>query len=104
MCESKKSEKTDTPSKSTFNTDSSSLMEMALVSVVGVVDGQGTSRSPSLSGPKEKKIKVASTKEKSKQPASKLAKSSTDKPAKSVSDSRSVKSSANARIDALGQK
>ena len=42
--------------------------------------------------------------EKTKIPASKLAKLSTYKPAKSISDSRSAKSSADARIDELDQK
>ena len=98
-----KSEKTDTPAKTTMDTDMS-LMDLALVSVVGVMDGQVTSQSPGLSGLKEKKKKVISSEEKSKLPASKPAKSSTDNPAKSVSDSRLTKSSADARIDALDRK
>ena len=101
--ESKKSEKTGTPASTTMDIDSSSLMDAALVSVVGVVDGQGMSHSPCLSGPKDKKKNVCSFEEKSKQPASKPAKSFTDKPAKAVSDSRSARSSAHARINALDQ-
>ena len=54
-----------------MDTDSSSLVDLAFVSVVGVVDSQGTFQSPGSSGPKEKKKKVTSLKIKlSFQPAS----------------------------------
>ena len=53
--ESKKSENIDTPAKTSMDTDISSLTDPALGSVVGVVDGQGTSQSPGLSGLNEKK-------------------------------------------------
>ena len=86
-CEFKKAEKTDTSASTTMDTDSSCLVD--LVSVVGVVNGQGTSQAPSLSVPKDKQKKVSSSEEK---PASKPAKSSSDKLAKSVSDSRSAMS------------
>ena len=81
---------TDTPASTTMDTDSSSLVEPALVPLVGELDGHGTSQSPGLSGLKEKKKNVASSEEKSKQPASKPAISS-DRPAKSFSDSRLAK-------------
>ena len=54
-CESKK---TATPSKEPKETLSPSLVDPALVLVVGVVDGQGTVKSPSLSVPAEKRKKV----------------------------------------------
>ena len=63
------------------------------MSEIGTEDGQGTLQSPGLSAPAEKK-KVEKEK----------AKSSTDKPAKSGTDSRSAKASTDARIEELDQK
>ena len=59
-----KREARSTPSKepSTEDTLSPTLVDPALVSVVGVVDGQSTSRSPGLSAPPEKKRKSDSKK------------------------------------------
>ena len=85
----------------TSKSDSSSLVDLALVSVVGAVDGQGMLQSPDLSACKEKKKNITSE---DKFPSSKPAKSSTDKPAKSAFDSRSAKSSSDAIINALDQK
>ena len=73
-------------------------MNLALVLVVGVVDGQGTVKSPSLSAPAEKRKKV----EEKKASTSKLVKP--DKPAKSLADSRPAKLSTDFRIDELDQK
>ena len=70
-----------------------SLMNPALVSVVGVVDSQGVSE--------EKKKKVAAFDRNTKVPASILTKSSSDKP---LVISRSAKSSVDAKVDALDQK
>ena len=67
--------------------------------VIGEVDGQGMLQTPGLSGPAEKKKKE----EKEKAPATR-AKLSTDKPAKSVSDSRSARASTDAQIEELNQK
>ena len=60
-------------------------MDPALVSVVGVVDGQGTSGASGLSGPDEKKKKVE------KKPDKKSSTSST----KSVKSDKPVKSASN---------
>ena len=83
-----------------MNSDIYSLVDPGLVLVVKAVDDQGILQSPGLSSSKKEKKKSAFTDN----PASKLAKSSRDKSAKSVPDSRSTKSSAGARIDALDQK
>ena len=52
----KREAKTSTPAKDS-DTLSPTLVDPALVSVVGVVDGQGTSGASGLSGPEEKKKK-----------------------------------------------
>ena len=97
--EKHESKKTATPVKEPKDTLSPSLVDLALVSVVGVVDGQSTVKSPSLSALAEKRKKV----EKEKASTSKSVKP-TDKPAKSSSESRPAKASTNARIDELDQK
>ena len=84
-----------------MDTVNPSLVDPASVSVIGAVDGQGTLQSPSFSGPAEKKQKKM---EKEKATTSK-AKSSTDKPAKPVSDSsRSARASTDSKIAELNQK
>ena len=70
------------------------------MSVVVVVYGQVMIQAPGLSATGEKRKKL----EKEKPPASKLAKSSTDKPAESSAYSRSFKAFTDARIDELDQK
>ena len=78
--EKRESKKTATSSKEPSSVDSLSptLVDPALVSVVGVVDGQGTVQSPGLSAPAEKRKKV----QKDKASTLKSVKS-TEKPAKS---------------------
>ena len=56
--EAKTRDNTVTPSKETSDTVNLSLMDLASVSVIGAVDGQGTLLYPGLSGPAEKKKKV----------------------------------------------
>ena len=67
--------------------------------VIGAVDDQWMLQSPGLSGQVEKRNKV----EREKAPATK-AKSSTDKPAKSWTDSKPAKASTDVRIEELDQK
>ena len=67
------------------------------MSVIGAVDGHWTLQSPGFSGLAEKKKKKV---QKEKATTSK-AKLSTDKPGKSVSDSRSAKASTDAKIAEL---
>ena len=71
--ESKKSGKTAAPSKESMDTVSPPLVDPVLVSVLELVDGQVLLQSPSLSAAAEKK------KNTEKCPATKPAKSSTDK-------------------------
>ena len=97
--DSKKTDETATPSKEPKDTLSPSLVDLALVSVVVGVDGQGTAKSPDLSAPAEKRKKV----EKKKASTSKSV-MSTDKPAKSTTENRPAKASTDARIDKLDQK
>ena len=101
--ESMKSDKTDTPTKA-MHSDSSSLVDPALVLVVGAVDGQGMLQSPGSSSSSNEKMKKVMFEEKTKIPTFKTAKSPSDKPAKSASDSRSAKPSTEDRITALDQK
>ena len=77
----KREAKTSTPAKDS-DTLSPTLVDPALVSVVGVVDGQGTSGASGLSGPEEKK-------KKSEKKTDKKSSNST----KSVKQDKSVKSS-----------
>ena len=84
-----------------MDTSVSSLMDQALVSVMGVVDSQMMPQSPGLSVTIDKKKKVVPSDNKPKVPASKLTKTSSDKPAKSASDNRSAKFSADTRIESL---
>ena len=101
--QSKKSDKNDTPTKA-MDSDSSSLVDLALGSVVGAVDGQGMLQSPSSSSSSKEKMKKVICEEKAKIPASKPAKSPSDKLAKSATDSRLAKPSTEDRIAALHQK
>ena len=78
----KKEAKSSTPLKES-DTLSPTLVDPALVSVVGVVDGQSTSGVSGLSGPVEKKAKKAEAKHTSKTKSDKPTKS--DKRAKSTS-------------------
>ena len=78
----KREAKPSTPAKDS-DTLSPSLVDPALVSVVGVVDGQGTSGASGLSGPDEKKKKVEK----------KTDKNSSTSSTKSVKSDKPVKSS-----------
>ena len=97
--EAKKRDIATTPSKGTLDTLNPSLVDLACMSVIGTVNGQGMLHSPGLSDLSKKKKKV----EKEKATTTK-AKLSTEKPAKSVSDSRSAKASTDAKIVELDQK
>ena len=95
--EKRDSKKNATPSKETSSsasvTLSPTLVDLAHVSVVGFVDGQGTVRSPGLSAPPaEKKKKVEDKKSPSESVKS-------DKSTKSASSSRQATVSTNHRID-----
>ena len=87
-----------------MDTNSSSLMDPALVLVVGAVDDQGMLQSPGSSASKKDQKKKVPSSENTTNIASKPAKSSADKPAKSVSDSKSAKFSADAKINQLDPK
>ena len=103
----KKESKSSTPAK-TSDTLSPTLVDPALVSVVGVVDGQTTS---GLSGPAEKKAKKAESK-KSSSTSAKLARSdksvkpsSNRPPTTSTTDQvKSTTSSTDSRISDLDRK
>ena len=90
----------DTPTNK--DSDSTSLVDLALVSVAGAVDDQGMLQSPCSSSSVEKKKKVTSE-DKPKSQTAKLLKPGSEKPTKST-DSKSSRSAANARIDELYQK
>ena len=101
----KKEAKSSTPAKAS-DTLSPTLVDPALVSVVGVVDGQTTS---GLSGPAEKKKKTESKKSSSSTSKStkpeKSVKSSSHRPSSSATDqSMSTTSSAGAKISDLDRK
>ena len=102
----KKEAKSSTPAKAS-DTLSPTLVDPALVSVVGVVDGQTTS---GMSGPAEKKKKTESKKSSSSTSKStkpeKSVKSSCNRPSSSstTDQSRSTTSSADAKISDLDRK
>ena len=100
----KKEAKSSTPAKAS-DTLSPTLVDPALVSVVGVVDGQTTS---GLSGPAEKKKKTESKKSSSTSKSTKpemSVKSSSHRPSSSTTDqSMSTTSSAEAKISDLDRK
>ena len=108
-----KLEARSTPSKepSTEDTLSPTLVDPALVSVVGVVDGQSTSRSPGLSAPPEKKRKLDSKKSSTSKSvkSDKAVKTSTSRPPASTSTEKSASdrpssSSTDSRFTELDQK
>ena len=87
--ETREAKSTSTPSKEVQSaTLSPTLVDPINVSIVGVVDGQGTVRSPGLSAPAEKKEKVEE-----KEPS-----------AKSGKLDRPITASTDSRIDDLDQK
>ena len=102
--EKREARSTSSKEPSTEDTLSPTLVDPALVSVVGVVDGQSTSRSPGLSAPPEKKRKSDNKKSStsksvksdkavqtssSRPPAStSTEKSASDRPSSSSTDSR----------------
>ena len=93
----KKEAKSSTPIKDS-DTLSPTLVDLALVSVVGVVDGQGTSGASGLSGPEEKRRKSEKKSDK-KSTSSKPVKpdksvKSPNRPASSSSAARQGKSTA----------
>ena len=102
----KREAKTSTRAKDS-DTLSPTLVDPALVSVVGVVDGQGTSGASGLSGPEEKKKKSekkSSTSTKSVKP-DKSVKSSSSRPASSTTDQgKSTAPSTESRISDLDRK
>ena len=81
----KKEAKSLTPVKDS-DTLSPTLVDPALVSVVGVVDGQSTPGASGLSGPVEKKAKKAETKHSSSSKSTKSVKSTTSRPPTSSAD------------------
>ena len=85
----------DTPQK---DSNSSSLIDLSAVMVVGAVEDQGMLQSLGLSSSFDKKKKKANSSDKPKSH-----KSSSERPSKSV-DSKPTRSSADARIDELDQK
>ena len=87
-----------------MDTDSSSLIDPALVLAVGAVDGQWMLQSPGSGASSKDKKKKVTSEDKPKVPASKLVKLSTDKPAKSATYSRSAKPHTEDGIAALDQK
>ena len=97
----KRESKSSTPAKksSTDSTLSPTLVDPSLVTVIGVVDGQGTSRSPGLSDqPVEKKKK----KEDKKASSEKSVKA--DKSVKSSSHRTSSTSSTDQKLEVMEQK
>ena len=108
-----KREARSTPSKepSTEDTLSPTLVDPALLSEVGVVDGQSTSRSPGLSAPPEKKRKSDSKKSSTSKSvkSDKAVKTSTSRPPASTSTDKSASdrpssSSTDSRFTELDQK
>ena len=89
----KREAKTSTPAKDS-DTLSPTLVDTALVSVVGVVDGQGTSGASGLSGPEEKKKKSEKKSDKKSSTSSKPV-----KPEKSVKSSSSRPTSSSSTAD-----
>ena len=89
----KREAKTSTPAKDS-DTLSPTLVDTALVSVMGVVDGQGTSGASGLSGPEEKKKKSEKKTDKKSSTSSKSV-----KPDKSVKSSSSRPASSSSTID-----
>ena len=89
----KREAKTSTPAKDS-DTLSPTLVDPALVSVVGVVDGQGTSGASGLSGPEEKKKKSDKKSDKKSSTSSKPV-----KPEKSVKSSSSRPTSSSSTAD-----
>ena len=89
-----KRETRSTPSKepSTEDTLSPTLVDPARVSVVGVVDGQSTSRSPGLSAPPEKKRKSDNKKSSTSKSvkSDKAVKTSSSRPPASTSTEKSA--------------
>ena len=94
----KKEAKSSTPLKES-DTLSPTLVDPALVSVVGVVDGQSTSGASGLSGPMEKKAKKAEAKHPTKTKSDKPAKSPSSRPLTSSTDQgKSTTSSTDTKI------
>ena len=93
----KREAKTSTPAKDS-DTLSPTLVDPALVSVVGVVDGQGTSGASGLSGPEEKKKKSEKISEKKSDKKSSTS-SKPVKPDKSVKSSSSRPTSSSSTTD-----
>ena len=100
----KKEAKSSTPLKES-DTLNPTLVDPALVSVVGVVDGQSTSGASGLSGPVEKKAKKAEVKHPTKTKSDKPAKSTSSRPPTSSTDQgKSTTSSTDTKIADLDKK
>ena len=78
---------------------SSTLIDLSVVTVVGVVDDQGTVKPPGKSSTTSSKKKVTPT-----EPKPQTSKSASEKPVKSQTSFKSHRSSADSRIDELDQK
>ena len=100
----RKEAKSSTPIKES-DTLSPTLVDPALVSVVGVVDGQNTSGVSGLSGPVEKKAKKTESKHSTKAKSDKPTKSTSSRPPTSSSDQgKSTTSTTDTKIADLDKK
>ena len=100
----RKEAKSSTPLKES-DTLNPTLVDPALVSVVGVVDGQSTSGVSGLSGPVEKKAKKAEAKHPTKAKSDKPAKyTSSRQPTSSTDQGKSTTSTTDTKIADLDKK